>query len=114
MSTPISAIPEEVDVEGIDDMDEDLFPTKSIPAPVEKVTPTSSRGGKGGAGGYLARYKDYIVLLLASVIALKIPLDSIRQQAPAQLFAFGNVPVRAILIVLSYIVASQLVKSLLQ
>lgn len=112
MSTPISAIPDDVDMPDLDDeVDDDLFPTDTT-AYVPVTIPRKSVN-KPVKESYLQKYKDYIVLLISTTIALKIPLDSIRKQAPAQLFALGDIPVRALIILVAYVVALQLVKNLL-
>ncbi len=114
MSTPISAIPDDVDMPDMDDVDDDLFPAADAPF-VDSPAPVMRKPhSKHNKQGFLVKYQEYIILLLSSAIALKVPLDSIRKQAPPQLFAMGDVPVRALIILVSYIVAQQLVKYLLQ
>ena len=111
MSTPISAIPDDVDMPDMDDIDDDLFPADTpayVPVAVQRKSVS-----KPAKEGYLQKYKDYIILLISTSIALKIPLDSIRKQAPAQLFALGDIPVRALIILVAYVLALKLVKNLL-
>ncbi len=112
MSTPISAIPDDVDIPDMDEVDDDLFPTAVDSPFVDSPAPVQRKSSKKQS--YLVKYQDHIILLISSAIALKIPLDSIRKQAPAQLFAMGDVPVRALIILIAYVVAQQLVKNLLQ
>lgn len=110
MSTPISSIPDDVDMPDLADVDDDLFPAADLPF-VDRPAPVTTKAKE--KTGYLTRYKDYIILLLSSAIALKVPLDSIRKQAPPQLFSLGDVPVRAMIILIAYVIAQQLVKNLL-
>ena len=112
MSTPISAIAEDVDMHEIDNFpdDDDILPEDEY-----EVTPKPKNVvKKKSAGKYLERYQNFIVLFLSAMIALKIPLDVVRQQTPRQLFIAGDVPVRALIILVSYVAAQQLVKNLLQ
>lgn len=116
MSTPISAIPDDVDMPDMDDVDDDLFPSDApfVDSPAPVMRQTYQKQSKHGRQSYLVKYQDYIILLVSSAIALKIPLESIRKHAPPQLFAMGDIPVRALIVLVSYIVAQQLVKNLLQ
>ena len=113
MSTPISAIPDDVDMPQIDD--EDFFDAEPEP----RYTPPTRHRSAGkslasGGSSYLVKYKSYGAIFVAAVVALKIPMDAIRQQAPAQLFSFGDAPVRALLVVAVYVIMLQLVKTLMQ
>jgi len=47
-------------------------------------------------------YRGIAMVFLASLIALKLPIDLLRNNVPSQVFYMGSAPVRALLVVLMY------------
>lgn len=96
-STPICDIPDDIDLD-----DEEIEEE-----PVARAPKLPSKGGKN-SNKYFMQYKEYIFLFIAALLALRIPFASFAYNLPQQVFMFGDGPIRAILIVLVYIILKQL------
>jgi hypothetical protein len=100
MSTPISDIHDDMDF-----LDED--DDEPLAAPVREL-PSKRKSKK--YSNYFAQYKEYLLIYFAAALALKIPIDTFAYRVPTQVFAFGDIPIRALLIVLAIILSKYLMR----
>lgn len=62
-------------------------------------------------GGWLSfsTYKEYFILILAALVALKMPIDFLRNSSVAEKFlTFGDIPVRTLFIALLFAIFRKL------
>lgn len=62
--------------------------------------------------GMFSKYKDYLVLFIVVIVALKIPLDTFRYRVPQQVFALGDAPIQALLVVVLFIILNLIMKNM--
>lgn len=91
MSTPISDIPDDVEVGELFSHSQNTNQTKGLKT------------------GKLDNCKQYVFMYFAILIGLHIPIDQLRVNIPHKLFAFGDTPIQAFLIVVTFILFKLLV-----
>jgi hypothetical protein len=97
MSIPIDDIPDDVND---DDVNDAMFSQEAS---------WGQLGGQQGSKkkGYFARYKEYILLCVAVLIAVNIPVSLTRGQLPYQVFRFGDAPITTLIVLILYIIMKQ-------
>jgi hypothetical protein len=94
MSTPIDDIPDDVN-----DVQED---------PYDKPLMTWNSGSVSKRRGYFSKYKEYVLVCIAVLLALSIPISYVRNQLPYQVFRFGDSPVRTVFVLVFFIILKQI------
>lgn len=103
MSTPISEIPDDISVH--EDEEEEKVVVENT-KPVQKIIVAKNSCYS------LKKYKEFIMIFIATFISLKIPMTTVHEVLPSQVFYFGDASIQALYCVLIFIAIKLLWKQM--